>query len=81
MVTRKVTMYLLEKDHRLDEYCEELGTSANGLTNEQFISAAKEIGWVMSLKEYERLHNTGGMPRQYYLRQEIEEDVSAKRVI
>jgi hypothetical protein len=73
MVTRKVTMYLLEKDHRLEEYCEELETTPNNLTQEQFINAAKEIGWVMSLKEYERLHNTNGMPREYYLRQEIQD--------
>lgn len=66
-------MYLLENDHRLEEYCAELKSSPNALTQEQFINAAKEIGWVMSLKEYERLHNTNGMPHKYYLRQEITE--------
>jgi len=68
MVTSKVTIYVLEKDHRLEEYCEELNVSPNSLPLDKFINAAQEIGWTMTAREYERLNNTSGLPNSHYIR-------------
>lgn len=80
-MVKQITFYLLENDHRLEEYCEEVGAHPNSLSLDQFISVAKEIGWIMSQKEYERLHNTNGLPKSYYLKIDIEKDVSTERTI
>lgn len=64
----KVTIYVLENDHRIEEYCEELNLTPNSLPLDKFILAAQEIGWTMTSKEYERLNNTGGLTNSHYIR-------------
>lgn len=66
-------IYVIENDHKLQEYCGELNQSPNELSNDKFKEAAKLIGWVLSFRDYERYHNTNTMPKHYYIRIDEEE--------
>jgi hypothetical protein len=68
MVTKEKMIYLVENDHKLNEYCEEKDVSANSIPLDDFKSIAKEIGWVMTTEDYERYHNTRTLPQFYYIR-------------
>jgi hypothetical protein len=68
MVTEDIKIYLIENDHKLAQYCHENKTSPNTLTDEQFITMAEDVGWVMSGKDYEMHHNTRTLPGKYFIR-------------
>jgi hypothetical protein len=61
-------IYLIENDHKLQEYCEEHDVSANAIPLDEFKNIAKEIGWVLSTKDFEMHHNTRSLPQFYYIR-------------
>jgi hypothetical protein len=68
MVMENIKVYLIENDHRLQKYCEEKGYLPNTIPTDKFVDVAKDIGWVMSIDEYEMHHNTRTLPTYYYLR-------------
>jgi hypothetical protein len=68
MVNIKEKIYLIENDHRLEEFCKEKGYSPNNIPLADFIDIAEEIGWVMSAKDFEMHHNTRTLPKHYYIR-------------
>ena len=68
MVKEDLKIYLIENDHRLHQYCLENGCSPNSISIEKFVDIAEEIGWVMTLKDYEMHHNTRTLPKHYYIR-------------
>ena len=68
MVNIKETIYLVENDHRLDEFCKENGYVPNNIPLAEFIDMAQEIGWVLSSKDFEMHHNTRTLPKHYYIR-------------
>lgn len=68
MVRKNEKIYLVENDHRFQEYCEENGYVANDVPTDNFIEVAKEIGWVMTTKEFEMHHNTRTLPTFYFMR-------------
>jgi|LakMenEpi03Aug12_release.lakeMendotaPanAssembly.Ray.scaffolds.fasta_scaffold4272012_1 hypothetical protein len=68
MVRKKEKIYLVENDHRFQEYCEENGFTANNVPIDNFIDVAKEIGWAMTTNEFEMHHNTRTLPTHYFMR-------------
>ena len=68
MVDKEMKVYLIENDHRFQQYCKEKGFNPNNVPIEEFIGVAEEIGWIMSTKEFEMHHNTRTLPQYYYIR-------------
>jgi len=68
MVMDDIKVYLIENDHKLQKYCEDKGLSPNTIPTKNFIDMAKDIGWVMTMSEFEMHHNTRTLPTYYYLR-------------
>jgi hypothetical protein len=68
MVEKDIKIYLIENDHKFQEYCKEKNFSPNNVPVEKFIDVAEDIGWVMTMKEFEMHHNTRTLPDYYYIR-------------
>lgn len=69
MVNKKqTTVYIIENDHKLAEYCSREKIMPNSISTDKFIKIAEEIGWVMSTDEYEMYHNTRALPKFYFIR-------------
>jgi len=68
MVERDIKIYVIENDHKFQEYCKEKDFNPNSVPVEKFIDVAEDIGWVMSMKEFEMHHNTRTLPQYYYIR-------------
>ena len=68
MVEDDLKVFLIENDHKFQQYCKEKGFSPNNVPMEDFMNIASEIGWVMTYKDYEMHHNTRTLPLHYYIR-------------
>lgn len=68
MVEKDITIYLIENDHKFEQYCKEKDLIPNNVPIEEFIAVAEDIGWVMTVKEFEMHHNTRTLPKHYFIR-------------